>query len=144
MKPINVLITILAVGSVVAFIFLAIFPPNERNKDIEKDEKIENEKTNDITMSIDSSMLQIDNMVQRFDCDTTTIGDFLDFTYEINERLSKSGKTRLFTIIVNDIYKSENDSFLVLNGTNVTTSHKDISLLSLSNICEFTIKDIKI
>lgn len=144
MKLINGIITIIVVGSVVAFIVLSIFPPNKKYKDTEKHEVIENKKHTNTTTDIDSSKLQIDRLVQQFGCDTTIIGDFLDFTYKLNERLLRGTKTRLFTIMVRDIYRSENDSLLTMYGTILPNSMEEFNMLSFSNKCEFIIKDTEI
>ena len=104
---------------VIAILFL-IVKSNSCRRESEEKTNTQNAKEN-IAISVDSSKLQIDNLIQKYKCDTTTLGDFWSLTYEKSEIMSKS-KIRLFTLRLSDIYYIETDSLYVISGENIDES----------------------
>ncbi|WP_340114871.1 hypothetical protein [Maribellus mangrovi] len=122
-------VKIIPILIVVGILFFILKP---KSSNIESTESQSNISNNNVEVKVDSSQLQIASLITRFNCDTTSLGDIMDFTYKASEQMSKDD-TRLFTVLLTDIFVSQNDSIYVISGSNF-----DYALFKAG--CEFTLQ----
>lgn len=67
---------------------------------------------------IDSSLIQKNDLIKKYNCDTTNLFDFDTYTAKKNQILRDYKKNRLIRVLLSDIY-SDNDSSNILSGTSL-------------------------
>lgn len=95
-----------------------------------------------VEIKIDSTKIQKNEIIKRFDCDTNFLFDLSDFTYKKNEILKRLHKPILIEVIFPDIIQKK-DSIYILRGRFFSVSFLysmlalEIEKTAIPSLCEY-------